>query len=209
MCSFTTNSLDSLVSHVCKLHKAHPRFHVYCRSCLRSYTKWDSYRKHIQRGCKTVLAEHPEEEPSSPTRVAYLVEDMEVCLSPNEQSMRTAESEAVPSQQWHEAAYILQIKEQYYLSQVAVEQVVSSTCVLFEGLLAKLFEQLQSGLPSDSLELVRKETDQLKSNLFKGLSTEYLQRKFFKESFNLVVSDIFCLYSRTICNELADQRPSV
>ena len=111
MCSFTTNSLDILVSHVCKLHKAHPRFHVYCKSCLRSYTKWDSYRKHIQRGCKTVLSEQPE--PSSPTRVAYLVEDMEVCLLPYEQSM-TTESEAVPRQQWHEAAYTLQIKELYY-----------------------------------------------------------------------------------------------
>ena len=29
-------------------------FFVYCNSCLRSYTKWNSYLKHIQRGCRSV-----------------------------------------------------------------------------------------------------------------------------------------------------------
>ena len=51
MCSYGTGNLEDLTSHVCRMHQNDPKFHVYCKSCFRSYTKWDSYRKHIQRGC--------------------------------------------------------------------------------------------------------------------------------------------------------------
>ena len=37
--------------------KKHPRFFVYCNSFLRSYTKWNSYLQHIQRGCRSVTLE--------------------------------------------------------------------------------------------------------------------------------------------------------
>lgn len=51
MCSYCTRTIENLTSHVCRMHKFDPRFHIFCNSCLRSYTKWDSYRKHVQRGC--------------------------------------------------------------------------------------------------------------------------------------------------------------
>lgn len=43
-----------LASHVCKIHRYDPNFLIYCSSCLRSFKVWDTYKKHLYRGCKDV-----------------------------------------------------------------------------------------------------------------------------------------------------------
>ena len=53
-CSICSKSLEALTSHVCRVHRRDPRFLVSCKSCFRSYRKWDSYRKHLQRGCQMI-----------------------------------------------------------------------------------------------------------------------------------------------------------
>ena len=51
MCSYSTYQERQLLEHVCTIHRYDPNFIVYCTSCLRSFTKWDSFRKHTYRGC--------------------------------------------------------------------------------------------------------------------------------------------------------------
>ena len=52
MCSFSATNNATLISHVCKIHRHDPNFLIYCSRCLRSFRVWDTYKKHIYRGCK-------------------------------------------------------------------------------------------------------------------------------------------------------------
>ena len=62
MCTFCASSKASLVHHVCQVHRDDPHFLLYCSGCLRSYTRWDSYRKHLHRNCKELIANGDETE---------------------------------------------------------------------------------------------------------------------------------------------------
>lgn len=52
MCSFQASDRDTLVLHVCKIHRHDPNFLIYCSRCLRSFRVWETYKKHLYRGCK-------------------------------------------------------------------------------------------------------------------------------------------------------------
>lgn len=52
MCSFYAKTSITLVSHVCKIHRFDSNFLIYCSRCLRSFRVWDTYKKHLYRGCK-------------------------------------------------------------------------------------------------------------------------------------------------------------
>ena len=51
MCSFCATNNATLVSHVCKIHRYDPNFLIYCSRCVRSFKVWDTYKKHLYRGC--------------------------------------------------------------------------------------------------------------------------------------------------------------
>lgn len=185
MCSYSAGTMENLTSHVCRMHKSDPRFHIYCESCLRSYTKWDSYRKHIQRGCCVV----------SPTA------DMSVTNSPpgddygnrdefdTEEQPQSPTASVVVQEDWHEAAYILNIKERYVLSQVAVDQVLACTRTLVSDVLSGVLDDVRADVPSDTVQLLENRVDFINDTLFKHLASAALQKKYFKQHFNLVVSD--------------------
>ena len=187
LCSYSTTNLQALTSHICKLHKSHPKFHVYCTACLHSYTKWDSYRKHIHRGCKSIAASEGMP-PQPPAFLADTSSDSDSDFPPSFSSELEAMSTDPASQQWHEAAYILNIKEPYFLSQAAVDQVVSSTKDLFTALLRKVLGWLKERLAPNSYSLVMNEMGEISNSLFNGLCSEFLQKKFFREHFHLIVS---------------------
>ena len=90
------------------------------------------------------------------------------------------------SQQWHEARFILSIKEKYVLSQAAVDAVLFSTAELFSALLDDTLASLRQDLPEEWMQLVQQRLTERRT-LFSGLSTSYLQQKYFKEEFQLVV----------------------
>lgn len=189
MCSYGARDLDSVTSHVCRNHKNDHKFHVYCKSCLRSFTKWESYRKHIQRGCSIM--------PSS------TVDPITTALDPNSPSGTTEEhygdtididSEdhqpgVVSQKDWYEAVYILNIKEQYVLPQVAVDKVLSSTKALLLDVLNELMNDIRGSVPAVTMQLLENKVFQINCALFKRLSSAALQRKYFKQYFDLVVSE--------------------
>ena len=68
MCSFYATDNDRLVSHVCKIHRYDPNFLIYCSRCLRSFRVWDTYKKHLYRGCTAIARDiNPEEDVSITT----------------------------------------------------------------------------------------------------------------------------------------------
>ena len=158
LCSYGTRSLQALTEHVCKRHRSDPNFHVNCKSCLRSYFNWESYRKHVQRGCRTMPGSEVSHA-SSMDEIACDNEDtMEV--SDFESSQSTSSYPALLSRDWHEAAFILKIKEQYVLSQVAVDEVLSSTKVLMSEILSDVLDSVRGRVPNDTMQFAaRGESD--------------------------------------------------
>ena len=190
MCSYTSISEEDVKKHVLKLHKHHPRFFVYCNSCLRSYTKWNSYLKHIQRGCRSVRLEgsitnstNNEQE----TDKSYLVSN-----GIGDTSEELSEPKEEQDDQREQAAYILSIKEKYGISQVAVDHIVESTKSLVRDVLARFVNHISSSnqVSPDALRYINEEAKKCSDNLFKNLSTSHLQKKFIKDNFGYVV----CVY---------------
>ena len=184
MCSYGTYQEP----HVCSIHRYDPNFIVYCTSCLRSFTKWDSFRKHMYRGCKGI-----EPTPGNKETVSQ-VEIFEHMPEMTDGGGDLLSKEVVPTDvplKWHAATFILSIREHHLLPQVAVDTVVSSTTSLMSNVLGDILHDLRESLPIEAVEtLDRKAEDGLfnASHLFEGLSTPYLQKKFFKEHCHLVVS---------------------
>ena len=190
MCSYGTKNIENLTIHVCKVHKSDPNFHVYCELCLRSYTKWDSYRKHLQRGCSAIHSTTLD----SPT---YPEVDTDEIASENwdrmEQDTSVAEENVIIQDDWYEAKYILNIKEKYILSQVAVDQIISSTKTLVSDILGGITDTIQGSVPLDVMELIQNEIDKVNTTLFQRLSSAALQKKYFQKYFNLIVSIIIII----------------
>lgn len=187
MCSYGSRTLETLTLHVCKNHKSDPRFHIYCESCLRSYTNWDSYRKHLQRGCNTIpsTSVHPDTmDPGSPPAADNEIQSQLNMMDISEQS------DELTQEDWHEAAYILNIKEKYIISQVAIDQILSCTKILVFDILSGIMDDIQGNLPSNAIQLLQNKVEHINSSLFQRLSSAALQRKYFRQYFNLVVSDM-------------------
>lgn len=184
MCSYGARSPEALSSHVCKVHKSDPRFLVYCKSCLRSYTKWDSYRKHLQRGCEIM----PTSTVDSTAGInSLLTNDIDV----QDPSVVDDEEESRPmpaSRQWHEAAYIISIKEKHVLAQVAVDQVLSATSSFVAEVLSGLMDEIRDSASVNTMRILEKKVKDIKDNLFKGVSSGFLQKQYFEQHFGLVVS---------------------
>ena len=89
---------------------------------------------------------------------------------------------------WHEAEFILKIKEQYSLSQVAVDQTVASTKMLMKDVFSSVLDSLKEHLTAETLSLLSERINTASTSLFSGLSSAYLQNKYFREHFKLVVS---------------------
>lgn len=176
MCSFCATQSSQLLNHVYTIHRHDPNFHVYCCYCMRSYKKLSAYRKHVSRGCKEYLPQQIREEEHLP----LTVED------DRESDDDDHDSGEIISQQWHEARFILSIKERHVLSQAAVDQILSSTTTLVSSLLDNITFGLGS-INQEVVTLVEERVDQAKT-MFLGLSTEYMQQKYFSKNFQLVVS---------------------
>ena len=182
MCCFTFRSPELLAQHIIKRHKHDPQFLVNCKRCLRSYTKWDSYRKHIQRGCTDVSI------PCGTSAVLCDSGDENIeDFCENEGSFeQPPDSEAC--QRWHEAAFILKVKEQYVVSQAVIDHLLPATKELVSNILSGVLSKIQDQIPIDSLKLLEDEIKHANTTLFHGLESAFLQKTFFRDEFNLVVS---------------------
>ena len=150
MCTYCTSSEYELVNHVCKIHRYHPNFQVYCASCLRSYSKWNTFKKHISRGCSLQVNQDSSADSDgthdhlNPTTF----HDISVSSSLGEGSL-DCNSFATPSQEWHEAAYILYIKENHIITQTAIDTILPHTNQLFSSLLESISRELKMKLPKE------------------------------------------------------------
>ena len=187
MCTYCTSSEYELVAHVCKIHRYHPNFLVYCSSCFRSYSKWNTYKKHLSRGCSLQVHQDSSVDSEGTHHLEPTTSDEFSASNSIEDGLLDCNSLATPSQDWHEAAYILYIKENHVITQNAINTILPHTNQLFSSLLDSVSRQLRANLSEEAMKFV----EQAHSNvlpLFSSLSTPHLQRKFFRENFTFVVS---------------------
>ena len=119
----------------------------------------------------------------------YPLENMEGVDTdcPTEETQGDIEGAAM-SREWHEAAFILQIKEQYVLSQAAVDHIVSSTKILMSEVLLGVLDGVKDSVPDETMCLLEEKITTTQQSLFADLSTSFRQMKYFEQHFKLVVS---------------------
>ena len=151
---------------------------------MRSYKKLSAYRKHISRGCtipvvEDITTEQRSLRPSSSDLPEGDTYDTLINGDPGVEN-------PIISQQWHEARFILGIKEQHVISQAAVDHIVSSTTTLVSTLLDSITASVHSTDPHELLKVIEERVCDAKA-MFSGLSTSYQQQKYFVDNFHLVV----------------------
>ena len=156
---------------------------------MRSYKKLSAYRKHVSRGCTVPLGEDTNTEQGSPLQSSpELPEGDTFDDSVTEQFDDPGVENPTICQQWHEARFILSIKE-HVLSQAAVDHIMSSTTTLVSTLLDNITANVYSTDPQELLKIIDQRICDAKA-MFSGLSTSYQQQKYFVENFHLVVRNL-------------------
>ena len=196
MCSYCTAQTDQLLSHVCQIHEHDPNFLVYCNKCSRSFRKLESYRKHKFRSseCSDVAA------PSSSSSIVPAQDPSNDLLDTCPEDLNPVACH--PSTKWQAARFLLSIKAKHDLSQAAVDTIVTSTTSLVGTVVQDVLAGVREELPEEAKRVLDGKIQEgaFDRQLFEGLGTPYLQKKYFRESLKLVVSIITCLYSSFLLN---------
>jgi hypothetical protein len=140
----------------------------------------------MQRGCTAVSSNDSTDHTQDSSNLLALEDELDAS---EENEVQVDEESDSGEADWHEAIYVLSIKEKYLLSQVAVDQVISCTKQLVSDVLGGVVDKVRGNLPLDAMNLIQKEVSRINSSLFKRVSTAAMQKKYFKDFFNLVVSD--------------------
>ena len=193
--------------HMGTVHSHDPHFHVCCgvHGCPRTYTNFESFRKHLYRRHRCDLdlplavTTHGEE----------YDETLDDTLDDNGQASGTAggiNSEEPP--QWMQkrqtALFLMKAREVHKISQVSLDGLLAdftemrrSSTQYLESEINKILTA--SGLRMDDFEGLRNLFCQPEVvDPFHGLQSRFLQEKFYKEHFGLVVKLFVHLY--VYCN---------
>ena len=194
LCSYFASNEEQLLRHVCQIHEHDPNFLIYCSTCSRSFTKLDSFKKHKSRSSE---CSYKEDQPSLTPPALSTAPDHNNGMSPTSNCDGGDSSSFVlaprpQSTKWRAATFILGIKEKHLISQAAVDTVLLSTTSLVNGLLQDVVTGLREELPEGGKEVLDKKIREGSFDLqpFRGLETAYLQGKYFRECFELVVSKL-------------------
>ena len=187
MCSFVSKSEKHVTKHICLVHRDDPRFLVHC-ACFRSFKKWNTFLKHLQRGCSA--RSNPSSHSSlSLAPVINMTGFLDQDFHQSQNAGRSTMNGEILDSQWQQAEYILSIKEKYGLTQVAVDHVISSTKLLLKDVLTQLLYQMSHSnhLSTNGQQYLEEECNRISDQLFHNLSTRYMQQKYFKDHFNFIV----------------------
>lgn len=207
-CSYRCNRYRIHTRHVFDSHSSIPNFEFTCgiNSCIRKFRNYNSLKSHVARN-------HYGDDPDA-TPILPLVSDLpsesvenDTCSSePNgfedtlapeqyEELSQTCvmQSHSKNQLQKSSALYLLTLKEKYRLTQTAVDFVVNHTKVAVDNIIDDLHQSVAREMMSISV-LSDGDKSRISSvfhnatNPFSGLETQYLQSKYFEETFAVVVS---------------------
>ena len=175
---FASSTLKRVLRHIGSVHSFEPGFQVTCgiEGCTRTYSNFRSFQKHLARNHETALNRVEDSSPAPRPQVQRDVHesDDDDTLDPidaNDCSTTQEASESTQKALQRSAAlFLLRTKEVNRVTQVALNEIVEGVTELFEA-------HASAG-------------NCCTPKPFAGLETHYLQQKYYKEEFKLVVSII-------------------
>ena len=191
--SFASLDYASVVRHIGSVHAWEPRFKVTCGidGCIRTYTSYRRYRAHIvNKHSEHISDERVNTEETFLDHETHSIEEMDsVCFDDP-----VTEISAERPKLYNKALFLLKLKEERRLSQLAVNGLIGDISTLLEEEISSLKKDVIKCMHEEhaSTELISKIhkqfSDKITAPPFEGLQTAYLQKKYFTENFHLVVS---------------------
>ena len=192
MCShFAAPTLKAVIRHIGAVHSHDAFFHVYCgiEGCPRTYKSFHSYKKHMYSKHRYILdISQPAIPPPINPVTATAMENPD-----DEPTLEMPESQV--SRKVSAALFIMKAKEVNKISQSSLNVLLQDVTTMLEQKISKLETDICRALATRGIEMdaelqsLFRKPELVKP--FQGIDTEYLQRKFFREAFQLVVSTIF------------------
>ncbi len=156
---FSSPTLRRVLRHIGAVHSFDPGFSITCgvEECARTYHNFKSFQRHLQRRHKAVIDNVSEEDDPTGSADEFDENSSHSPPFPNTQVSKSTLKRSA-------ALFLLKTKEIGRVSQVALNTIIEGVTELFQA--------------HSNEEIVTP---------FVGLESEYLQRKFFKEEFNMLV----------------------
>ena len=194
--SYASLDYASVVRHIGSVHAWEPRFKVTCGidGCMRTYTSYRRYRAHIvNKHCELISDERVDtEEALDHETHMYGADEMDSVS--NDDPVTEVSTERERPKLYNKALFLLKLKEERRLSQLAVNGLIGDISTLLEEEILSLKSKVIKCMHEEhaSTELITKINEQFSEKLaappFEGLQSAYLQKKYFTDNFHLVVS---------------------
>ena len=204
-CSLSLTGIPSWFSHIRLVHSHEPGFFMRCsiNGCALTYRNFSSLNTHVYRHHREAIIGRIHQQTitsgiecladdNAPEREIFEHDDS----TDDDQLVRTEIRQllGIDSDEHKQrcALFLLEMKEKFGISQKAIDRVVSGS----EMLLANSARRIEAGvshvLSSNDVDVaqipaLREYFDNLQSP-FVGISSSYLQLKYFKDNFGLIVS---------------------
>lgn len=197
--SFAAPTLKAVIRHIGVVHARDPNFHVKCgiQGCIRTYKNYSSFKKHVYRHHRDQLDPvHPDssetsiQERSTPPEISCGDDDGLDLLNPDNSDAGYDHTEQA-------ALFVLKAKHIHKISQSALNDLLFDVSTMISDRVQyvenKVRPHLQGSSSSSALEAFQHPAV---VDPFRGLTTRYLQLKYYRESFGLLVRELilFCAY---------------
>lgn len=208
LCSYCCNTRLTLSKHTFETHSVEPTFHFVCsiKGCLHSFkygSTYSSFKTHASRkhpNWKQCLSAETGSTPSQDTMPEYedppvtLQEDIteigdvsggrsDAILISTTADSAVSISPASSIAQRTAAMFLLTFQERYQVPQIAINFAVGSISTIVDGVCESIKCSLEAGSCSIDMSAFDEREDP-----FASLGTEYMQSKFYRDVFGLVVS---------------------
>jgi hypothetical protein len=192
--NYSAQNFPRVLSHIGAVHSHEAGFFLTCgfENCVKTYSNYYSFRRHLKSrhphilrdGCPSVM---PGQNDQHEEIIDINLED----VSAEEEIISPQTSSSISMR--NSALFILKLKEIHKVSQSAVNDIIQEITAFtqqgIEEIKFKLFSTL-SDMPNPGVDEIF--LNSLLNDPFIGLTSEYLQNKYFEENLKLVVS--FCLH---------------
>ena len=171
-CNFQHLSASELVSHTIRTHKNGPQFVISCVVCGWSYSNYESYRKHVQRG-------HKELNDNNLLSITEAESQINHCNDDN--AIIDTNQERLDKQS---LAYLFQLKGVHRVNQETLHYVVSQSHDIIKRTVSIVKERLCAQITEP--EIISNIISGFNIDPFIGLDSPWLQQKAFCTKLNLI-----------------------